>query len=899
MVSLTKAFLSAFCLAGTAFAKYSNASSTSVTAVPKTTPTAFFSTVHLIDSYTGTNVSNDKEHWFMVQAELYVSAEFDGELYLTAPQQLQNFPQGSFDLLQNEISVGSVSYNSSNVFTIKPKLSSEDRSATFNVLATLSDDFKNSISNPETFDFEFQTAPGSIVEKISFVAQDLSASQTNARVDEHNKITYTVNIPLSEYPGAFNFAASFSASEAYEFDTSLTMVQVVVDTDAFNQPTKAINLTAVRDTSDESSINLSLESRISGGKSILITYVTTSILDAIAVDTVATLNYPTLSSYKRDISIMFEDHVVLKTSANLNNFGEEVNVYTGSGFFPTVTAINSTTASSNTVPTNGTSTFFTITSTTNGTGGEVTPVPANGSTTVSVSPSLVSSSLSSNSSVINSSKSAPANGTSIDSVTSASNFSTTLITPAPVKNESVSNNGSYTSNSNGAVLTYTVVTRTSNGQYEVYTSFFPVATLSAQSPASVSKSVSETYYIVNSTVSSTNAIPTQTVFTRVISGEIVVYTSLVPVATLNSSISSQSSLSTSKKVQSTQNSSSTQHSNKSNSSGVQSEELSKHQSQLHVSPTNPSSASNMKPSKTTEYYTSEYITSKVLTTTSNGRVLEYTSWFPVTTVSSTISSLNLFETASSSTPSPSLSASQLSNIRKLTASVVTKTKGGKVSIFTTMVSVGTELTSSTSLSQTFSVAPITSQTNAIGKPHSLTIVVDTAQSTQVSSSSRTGVSAKTSQSVQEQLISTSLSYIGASSFADASASRTTLTSVSKSTALATRISADILQSTQDAVISTSLIPIGASSQYSAAGGQASTAVSLTSNSMSGQSHVSSNQESTGSSSTLSGLADVSLQTQTALSTASSTPFISTFDGAAYRLQSGMMSIVIGVFACLL
>ncbi|SCU84196.1 LADA_0D00386g1_1 [Lachancea dasiensis] len=668
MVSLTEAFLSLLCLTGTVVARYSNISSTTVSAVPKTTPTAFFSSVHLLDSYTGTTVSNDKEHWFVIEAELYISADFDGELHLTAPESFQGFPIDSFDLLDNTTTVGTVSWNSSNVLTIRPDRSSTDHSAVFNVLTKLSSEIKESITGPAVKSFEFQQSPGgSVIETIDFIAQDLSESNTNALVDGDNRITYSVNIPFSEYPGALNFAATFSGAESHSFDPSLTMVRVVVDVDEFNKPTKVVNVTAFQDFSDANSINLQLNSQISGGEYLQIIYATTSRIKSTSVDTVATLNYPSLSTYKRDISIMFEDHVALRSASNVEDFGEDVTVVTGSSSsaFPTITAVNTTTSSNE-----GTTIALTQTSSDVGTVANTTHNVA-GSTSEHFTVVPASSAISSEQ---QSMATIPANSSMIPSQSVASSTSSsqsTIITGGPSSNLPTSNsplNSSSTvrstpSNNNGVVLTYTVVTRTDNGEYEVYTSFFPITTLSSSPSADPMSNGTKVHYTVNSTSTATNSIPTHTVLTKTVSGEVTVYTSLVPIATLSNSTMSKKSMvtktsdeeasesttsttdvdgttttlasvkghSTSSKSTGAHHSSENEMTGKTDATEVSSQSESSSQSSPTVSVSD-LSKTETKESKVTGYQTKVYETNAVFTTTRDGRVIEYTKWYPVTTL---------------------------------------------------------------------------------------------------------------------------------------------------------------------------------------------------------------------------------------------------------------------------
>ncbi|SCU84356.1 LAME_0C09164g1_1 [Lachancea meyersii CBS 8951] len=905
MALFVKVFLATLCLTSTAFARYSNASTTSVSSVPKTTPTAFFSTVSLVDSYTGTSSSTDKEHWFLLQAEIYVSAGFTGELYLAAPESLQGFPEESFDLVQDMTSVGTVSRNSSNIFTIRPDTSNTDKSSTFNVLASLSSDLKSSITGPQTVDFEFDLSPGSkLVKTIDFIAQDLSKSQTNAQVDEQNRVTYTLDIPFSEYPGALNFAASFSYSESFSFDTSLTSVQVVTAVDAFNQPTKGITLTAVEDNSDESSINLSLTSQISGGKFIRISYTTTAINNAVAVDTLAILNYPTLSTYKRDISITFEDRVVLKTTTNVDSFGEVIHVMTGSGAFPTVSGVNSTISSTMsssfetaTQSSANETTSSSLSTSTNGTSVEYTVIPiANGSAATGGS----------------------ATAPVVSATISASNSSTATITPTQVQHSSLNDTsgGSFTSNSKGVLLTYTVVTRTSDGEYEVYTSFFPVATLTPQLPANSSVATSRTNYVFNSAVSSTNAYPTRTVFNRTFSGEYSVYTSLVPVATLSGSETSSLT-----KISSAGSSVSQSHGNKSLSTSSAS---SAHDPKSTAKSSQGSESVNtgFEVTKTTKFQTKAYLTYSVITTTSEGKVFEYTSWFPVTTLSPEVSTITLSQTSLSESATTTVASKK----KSLTASVFTQTKAGQVSVFTSMVPVQTQTSQSTQVSDSQPASIKKTATGTKSTPSSVTVldspgktatalsnttILDSSGHTAQSLTTKYGVSSGMRELTRSEIVFTSESLIGGSylGVGSAKSGRSTISTDSnvsgsptvESAVTKTGVSTNIANSTQHELLTTYEHPIGASTQSaftSVASGstQVSTPITLSGGAQTGQKQSETAKTATIGRSTLS--SSFTIQYQSLTSVTSSRPDISTFDGAGNKVRGGIVGAAFGLFACL-
>ncbi|KAM3162299.1 hypothetical protein ACU8KH_04437 [Lachancea thermotolerans] len=1000
MVSLKNIFVGASCIAGLASAKYSNTSSSTVPSVPKTTPTAFFSSVHLVDSYTGTNSSNDKDHWFLVKAEVYISADYNSELYITVPDGFQDVPQDSFDLLQGSNVVGTVEHNSSNVLAIKPKVSEDDRTATFNFLTKLSGSAKDSITSPTTVDYIFNVSSGpSIVETIDFVATNLSASQTNARVENDNSVTYTLDIPLSEYPGSFNLAASFISGN-FTFDTSKTRVEAVLDIDDFNQPTKAINLTAFTDNSDESIINLSMGSQLSGGKFIRIIYATMPVSGFAIVDTVSILNYPSLSNYKRDVSIVFEDYVPVSSAANIQDYGEQISVVSTSSLSkasPTATAGNSTSArstslysvtlsqSTNTqrgnasLSTSGasfTATNVTLASTS-------TSVPTNVSKTTTSALSIATGSVHINNtsghaltttnatttsipgsvSIFTSSDSSIlANKTAASSAISTHNSSITTTTFITNSTSALSKNSSMPSQDDSVKYTYTVITQTSNGEFLVYTSFYPVATLSPSATARVS-STSESIYVINATLSytrgynstglSTNAFATNSLSTATKSGEFYEYTSLVPVATLSQDIKSSvihtggvssrlsSGFSTRTKEipsASTSRFTSTSSVSKKSSRGSLThtkDASSKSSSRISTSTKGFSSkashGSSEKDRVSTEYRTERYLTNSVYTATSNGRVVEYTSWYPVTSVSPEKVTIK----------DDSAWAYTLSTEGgTLISSTATYTIGGQVSVITTLVPVNTETskkassrpgaspTKKSSVESSTTKHYLTTSTSCGSKAcKTFTTYVDSAEHTQ-QYSTRVGVSANIGQSALGPDVTSYNSLLGSSTLPASSTSKGN-TAVSFS-GTNTKVSTNIVASSNGPVVTTYESLAGGSAGAksskttikSTKTGAMSTATTEASFSTSGadlsaQAFTSSVRVATSYSqstgvealstgevfigqSTLSEkIASTGFQTQTVSGYFSSSVEVSTYDGAAAKIEGRLVGMIIGLSALFL
>ncbi|SCU82707.1 LAMI_0C00562g1_1 [Lachancea mirantina] len=545
MVSLkTTALLALTTLFEATRAAYGN-QTTSSTTLSQITPTStgFLSSVQLIDAQTGTNTSDDKNHWFLIEAGVYLSANFSDELYLTVPPEFTNLPSGPFDLMDGSNVAGSVTYNSSNVFTIIPSVAGQnDRTATFNFLTKLSSSAADAITSPGNIDYTFDVSSGKpFVQTLNFAARSSTVSSTNAGVTQDSRIWYSLEVPFSEYPGSLNFAATFSDADAFKFDPSMTNVQIVTAVDGFNNPTKAVNFTGYTDNSDQYGINLNVSTQISGGRALLFKFFSEP-ASKNSAEIVATLRYPTLSTYKREISIIFEENVYLIPQANVGEFGETVSVMTDFQWFSTISASNSSMAAPTIMPTTSTNSSGTVSTTFTGSLSSPTTIAANGTN-------------------------------------ASANSNNTVITKS-----ALTINGS---------LTYTVVTKTDSGEYDIFTSLIPVATLSSSSSGAFPTITSSS--AVNSLVRTESG---SKLITTTENGQETVFTSWFPVATLTSSANAVSQADT---------------------------------GTILTNANLPTSG------VTTKFFTSQYLTSVIFTTTSNGKVIEYTSWYPVTTEWSQVS----------------------------------------------------------------------------------------------------------------------------------------------------------------------------------------------------------------------------------------------------------------------
>ncbi|CCD25911.2 Egt2p NDAI_0G01350 [Naumovozyma dairenensis CBS 421] len=276
MVSLINILLTAT----TAFASTTKYFTNTTTIIPSS-PKPFFSDIQLKDAYSMTTNCTDPNHWFLVQAELFVPQGSKNDIYMTLPEQFGSFPTESFNLLHNSDKIGSVMGNSSNIFTIsfdQDKTNDNNLTATFNFLTRLSAEYQLEISNPQSISFSFQSSNGEPQNKtINFIPSEISTINTNGGIDTVNKTAwFTIDIPIETFLQPVYFIAQPSNIEnnSFQYNTALTTIEIVSTVGSFNQPITSVPFSAFKDQSVGSQIKIFFNTKINGGKYLRIKYFT-------------------------------------------------------------------------------------------------------------------------------------------------------------------------------------------------------------------------------------------------------------------------------------------------------------------------------------------------------------------------------------------------------------------------------------------------------------------------------------------------------------------------------------------------------------------------------------------------------------------------------------------------
>ncbi|CCK72621.1 Egt2p KNAG_0K02580 [Huiozyma naganishii CBS 8797] len=244
------------------------------------TPEAFFASIQVKDAYTKSNNCTDLSHWFMIEAEMFLSKGSHDDFFFTVPKDFGSFPPTPFDIQDTDGKVmGQVfqNINSNNTFGvhISENLSSNS-SAVFNFLAKLSAGAKSMISSPKNVSYHFNTSGfNTFVSTINYIPKDLTTLTTNGGSFASNKTAwFTADIPIKLLQDPIIFSSAKSGSNDFSFDTKATKFEVVVKTDLFGNPLKVVPFTAFTDHSTESKIQIAIDTKFNGGKYVRITYLT-------------------------------------------------------------------------------------------------------------------------------------------------------------------------------------------------------------------------------------------------------------------------------------------------------------------------------------------------------------------------------------------------------------------------------------------------------------------------------------------------------------------------------------------------------------------------------------------------------------------------------------------------
>lgn len=283
---------------------------------------SFFIDVQLSDAFTGSTNCTDVNHWFLIEADIFVPKGVNKDIYLTVPQDFTSLPNDSFPLKAGADTIGLVAIDRSNTLRLSYNSSlPRNTTASLSFLAQLTGDAKKEIKSPGAKNYTFEVSTGSSFNRtINYVAKDVMALTSNGGIySENNTAWFTADVPLSMLNRATIFTSQATNNSSYTFDTSRTTVEIVVAVDNFNQPLTSFPFTAFKDQSDNSRIQLKINSKIDGGKYLRVKYYSRP-LKAATIGNTVSLNYANGLS-KRDGALTVSSNLYAVSQVNVQNQG--------------------------------------------------------------------------------------------------------------------------------------------------------------------------------------------------------------------------------------------------------------------------------------------------------------------------------------------------------------------------------------------------------------------------------------------------------------------------------------------------------------------------------------------------------------------------------------------------
>lgn len=250
------------------------------------TNSTHFTDISIFDSFTRTTNCTSLDHLFIINTEVYLSKVNSDDIFFTVPDSFTNFssvPSIIYDSdnikLANVFQVGT-----SNTFGLQfTNTNNRDAVISFEFFAKLDNSAQSLISSPQSITYQFNTTTGDKFNNtINFTGISLFEMTTNGGVFANNKTAwFTADLPIKLLNSAVTFRAS---AKDFEFDLKKTKVQVIGSVDEFGNPLKLVPFTAFTDKSTSDKIQIFIDTNISGGKYVRISYFSEKI-EKLSIDT--------------------------------------------------------------------------------------------------------------------------------------------------------------------------------------------------------------------------------------------------------------------------------------------------------------------------------------------------------------------------------------------------------------------------------------------------------------------------------------------------------------------------------------------------------------------------------------------------------------------------------------
>ncbi|CAR29564.1 ZYRO0G11704p [Zygosaccharomyces rouxii] len=231
---------------------------------------SFFTNVGLRDSVSGYAYCRDPNHWFQIDAELFLSEGQDRDVFLSIPREFTGLPTEPFELMHKSQVIGKVMISDDHLvqisFPIPPK---ENITGNLRFMAKLDPDAVESIEAPRIINYNFYSSQGEhFKEPIRFEPRSLGAVHVDGGMFLHNNTAwFVVDIPveqLNEPVYVSSDPGAGSPVNQHQIIQGTARCELVTSVDSFHRPRITEPIEPLEDYTSESSVLMKFDHNLDG-----------------------------------------------------------------------------------------------------------------------------------------------------------------------------------------------------------------------------------------------------------------------------------------------------------------------------------------------------------------------------------------------------------------------------------------------------------------------------------------------------------------------------------------------------------------------------------------------------------------------------------------------------------
>ncbi|GAV55860.1 hypothetical protein ZYGR_0AZ00310 [Zygosaccharomyces rouxii] len=231
---------------------------------------SFFTNVNLRDSVSGYAYCQDPDHWFIVEAQLFVSEGQDSDMFLSIPKEFTGLPTEPFELMHKSQAVGEVMISDDHLvqvsFPIPPK---NNVTANLRFMAQLDTDVARSMEAPKIVNYNFYSSQGEHFKRLMrYEPRSLREVFVDRGMFWHNRTAwFVVNVPveqLDEPIYVFSDPGAGSHINEHQIIQDMTRCELVTSVDSFHRPRVSEPIEPQEDYTSESSILMRFDHNLEG-----------------------------------------------------------------------------------------------------------------------------------------------------------------------------------------------------------------------------------------------------------------------------------------------------------------------------------------------------------------------------------------------------------------------------------------------------------------------------------------------------------------------------------------------------------------------------------------------------------------------------------------------------------